>query len=244
MKPSKNKKKKIKKTHMVKKRKRTPLDRLELHLKNAQRAFEDIKRNATKQLSFTDPPLNEQKKQYDYKKFVDIWNSQPRLIKNRKITDTLKKLIRDILMEYSMEEVQENFEKYNTILGDGYWFNYDKWTLTAFLKSNNGFEKVFDNPLAFYKETRDRQRFGSKQPETQNPITLDVADVAPTIMMELALHANKKASRNLDSYRADIKREQLRDSRFNVYDHYDKIKESIDPLLKLKIDRIIKYNTP
>lgn len=228
--------------------KMTPFERVEQHIKNLNKAFEDLKRITIEQplLTFADVPQEgASKKRYDYQGVCDLWNAQPRLIKNKKLNETLKKLIRDILMEYNMEEVEQCFTKYNTILGDGYWFSYDKWTLTTFLKSKKGFEKIFDNTLQFY--VGDRKIFNSKNTGQQynqvvNASDVKVEDVAPTIMMELAFSANMKNTRDLDHYRGEIERIRKKNPKFNVYEHYDSIKQSIDPLVKMKIDRIIKYN--
>ena len=230
---------------MGKSKKMTPLERLRMHLDKANSALAAIERSKIEQLSFTDAPVKakEVKKKFDYKKVMELWNAQGRLVKTKKLNETLKRKIADILTEYTMEEVEECFVKYNTILGDGYWFEYDKWTLTSFLKSNNGFEKIYDNPMSFYENDKKKKTSYGNVPTAPSAPSIPIQDVAPTIMMELALYANKEANRDLDYYNREMQRLRKRDTRFNVYEHYDKIKEGIDPLVKQKIDRLIKYNT-
>lgn len=111
-------------------------------------------------------------KEYIYTIFQH-WNSK-KIIVHRELTDSLKGHINARLKHYSVNEILEAIDNYDTILkGDEYFWTY-KWGLGDFLTRQNGFVNFLteNNPFNNYRKTKIQPK-GNKPSSQDNKSKLE-----------------------------------------------------------------------
>ena len=100
--------------------------------------------------------LNKTKQKDNTHIVLDHWNAK-KIIIHRELTDKLKGHINAKFENYTLEEICEAIDNYDTVLkGDEYFFSY-KWGLGEFLSRENGFVKFTtdSDPLTNYLRNKD-----------------------------------------------------------------------------------------
>lgn len=73
----------------------------------------------------------------------DYWNSKD-IIKHKELTDVIDKAITKALKTYSVEQIKEYIDRYNTVIKDNNYYFDTKWSLDLFITQKNAIPDFTD----------------------------------------------------------------------------------------------------
>lgn len=101
------------------------------------------------------------------KEIFDYWNLKD-IIRHKELKPNMLKSIQKALKEYSVEQIKEYIDRYNTVIKDTtYFFGY-KWTLTDFLNRKDGISSFTDEGSKWLSY-QGRSEKGYQKPAEEKP---------------------------------------------------------------------------
>lgn len=112
-------------------------------------------------------PTNVQSPNFHIEIF-DYWNSK-NIIQHKELTEKFDKAITKALKTYSVEQVKEYIDRYNTVIKDQNFYFDTKWSLDLFLTQKNAISNFTDDGIKWinYLDKVKKQTISNKKPATR-----------------------------------------------------------------------------